>query len=80
LFLASLALSLAFSGQGLLMATTDAVEPFLKEHCVRCHGEKKQKGDFRIDTLSRGFSDGQAAEHWFEVITLYGRGRNAARG
>ena len=26
--------------------------PFFQEHCFRCHGEKKQKGDFRIDDLS----------------------------
>ena len=32
------------------------VKPFLEEHCVRCHGEKKQKGDLRLDTLARDFA------------------------
>ena len=27
------------------------VRPFLERHCVRCHGEAKAKGDFRLDTL-----------------------------
>ena len=63
----SFAILWALSDQGLLPATTvgasDSVEPFFQRHCVRCHGEKKQKGDFRIDTLSRDFSNQQAAEH-----------------
>jgi len=29
------------------------VQPFLEQHCVRCHGEKKQKGNFRLDTAPR---------------------------
>jgi hypothetical protein len=29
------------------------VQPFLQEHCDRCHNADKQKGDFRLDTLSR---------------------------
>ena len=78
LFLPSVALLLVFPSQDSLLAATvggtDAVETFLQIHCVRCHGEKKQKGDFRIDSLSRDFSDEQAAEHWFEAITRMGAG------
>src|SRR5438046_2733943 len=25
--------------------------PFFEEHCTKCHGEKKQKGDLRVDNL-----------------------------
>ncbi|MFT5857011.1 MAG: hypothetical protein ACI8XO_004269, partial [Verrucomicrobiales bacterium] len=25
------------------------LQPFLDSHCVRCHGEEKQKGKFRLD-------------------------------
>ncbi|MBC8347828.1 MAG: DUF1592 domain-containing protein [Verrucomicrobia bacterium] len=41
--------------------------PFFKEHCFRCHGEKKQKGDFRIDILSGdvGLED---IPSWIEVM------------
>ena len=40
-----------------------AVEPavFFKQHCVRCHGVKKQKGDLRLDTLRAD------AELWQEI-------------
>ena len=30
-----------------------AVQPFLAANCERCHGEKKQKGKFRLDTLKK---------------------------
>lgn len=41
---------------------------FLESHCVRCHGESKQKGDFRIDSLALDFNDPVAAEKWSEVV------------
>ena len=44
------------------------VAPFVKEHCVHCHGPDKQKGKFRIDTLPVDFSDSSAAEKWLEVV------------
>ena len=46
------------------------VEPFdgfLTKHCVRCHGPKKEKGDLRIDTLSRDFKAGIDSHLWAEV-------------
>ena len=52
-------------------ASTDfdaAVKPFLEEHCTRCHGEKKHKGELRLDTLSRDFAAGGAAMHWADVM------------
>ncbi len=45
-----------------------AVEKFFADHCVRCHGEKKQKGDFRLDSLVREFGELQTAERWAEVV------------
>lgn len=50
------------------------LEPYLKEHCLRCHGPEKEKGDFRIDTLSRDFASDADAEKWFEVVTRIGAG------
>lgn len=35
------------------------VAPILREHCVRCHGPKKQKGDLRLDRRADLFA-GQA--------------------
>ena len=45
-----------------------AVLPFLQANCFRCHGEKEQKGELRIDTLSRDFAGGGAATHWGDVM------------
>src|SRR4051794_26073981 len=43
------------------------VQKFMEEHCINCHGPDKQKGDFRIDTLSPkvGFENNP---QWQEII------------
>lgn len=43
------------------------VQPYLETHCLHCHSEKKQEGEFRIDTLSHevGLQD---TPHWAEVM------------
>ena len=53
---------------------TAAVAPFFEQHCNRCHNEKKQKGDLRLDELSRDFVLGPDVELWHEVITRIGAG------
>ena len=40
------------------------IQPFLKEHCVSCHGAEKQKGDLRLDTLPNRFEDAATAARW----------------
>ena len=44
-----------------------AVLPFIQQNCFRCHGEKKQKGELRLDTLPRDFIGGGAGR-WGDVI------------
>ncbi|MDB6136064.1 MAG: hypothetical protein JWM59_4307 [Verrucomicrobiales bacterium] len=44
-----------------------ALMPFLEANCIRCHGGTKQKGDFRIDTLTRDFASPLAAAKWGDV-------------
>ncbi len=44
------------------------VQPFLEQHCNRCHDAKKHKGELRIDTLSRDFIKGGSAAKWAEVM------------
>ena len=43
------------------------MQPYLEANCIRCHGAKKQKGDFRLDELSRevGIKD---TPLWHEVM------------
>ena len=43
-------------------------EAFLEKHCIRCHGEKKEEGDIRIDKLSRDFRLGRDSHHWAEAL------------
>ncbi len=45
-----------------------SVQPYFAEYCVRCHDAKKQKGEFRLDTLSRDFAAGSSTMKWMEVI------------
>ncbi|MDB6175866.1 MAG: hypothetical protein JWL59_5177 [Chthoniobacteraceae bacterium] len=44
-----------------------AVHAFFEQHCLNCHGAEKQKGDFRIDTLSTkvGFEN---TPQWLEIM------------
>lgn len=42
------------------------LRPFLAEHCVKCHGPEKQKGDVRLDTLN--LADDLAKDR--ELLTL----------
>lgn len=67
----------AFSLSAILVASSSltgavrAAEPFdafLEKHCISCHGPKKEKGDLRIDQLSRDFKVGADAHHWAEMI------------
>jgi hypothetical protein len=47
----------------------DDVRAVLQKHCFACHGEKKQKGDIRLDTLSIDFpKDAAAAETWHDAL------------
>ncbi len=42
----------------------NAVKPFFAQHCTRCHGEKTQKGDLRVDTLVINFDSPKIMAHW----------------
>src|SRR5262245_57076438 len=57
-----------------------AVRPFLDAHCVRCHGPQKQKGEFRVDTLTRDFANGSAAVRWGDVLERLNTGEMPPKG
>lgn len=46
----------------------ESFDAFLEKHCIRCHGPEKEKGDLRIDKLSRDFKTGADTHHWAEMI------------
>src|SRR5436190_7163500 len=54
-----------------LAGAVRAAEPFdafLEKYCISCHGPKKEKGDLRIDQLSRDFKLGADAHRWADAI------------
>ncbi len=51
------------------------VEPFLKQHCNRCHQEQKHEGEFRLDTLSRDVVNGPSGLKWAEVLERISSGQ-----
>jgi mono/diheme cytochrome c family protein len=54
-----------------LAGAVRAAEPFegfLEKHCIRCHGPEKEKGDIRLDRLSRDFKLGADSHQWAEAI------------
>ncbi|NNE91364.1 MAG: DUF1592 domain-containing protein [Verrucomicrobiales bacterium] len=60
IFLASLAAHHALAAE--------PFETFLETHCISCHGPDKEKGDLRIDMLSRDFRAGMDGHLWAEVV------------
>ncbi len=44
------------------------VAPFLKTHCIRCHGPEEENADRRLDQLSFDFSNSQDGELLQEVL------------
>ena len=46
----------------------DALQPFLKTYCIKCHGPEKQKGDRRFDRVSAVEIDVEDAESLQEIL------------
>jgi hypothetical protein len=58
---------LLFSAFSAHAAVPAPVSGFMQTYCINCHGEKKQKGDFRVDTL-RISTTAADAENWQLVL------------
>ena len=46
------------------------IEPILEATCFKCHGEEKQKGDFRIDTLDPDLAKGVDVDRWLDILDV----------
>ena len=44
------------------------IGPFLKEHCLDCHGTDMQEGDVRFDTLDSDIVRGTGASLWKDIL------------
>jgi hypothetical protein len=53
---------------GLVAYGAEPCEGFFTKHCLSCHGAKKEKGDLRLDQLSRDFKSGVDGQIWAEVV------------
>ena len=59
---------LLFFTAATVVSAKEPFEAFLETHCVSCHGPDKEKGDVRVDQLSRDFRLGLDGHLWAEVI------------
>jgi hypothetical protein len=50
------------------------IHPILEETCFKCHGEKRQKADFRVDTLNPDLYHGDDVAWWLEVVDVITNG------
>ncbi|MDB4597486.1 hypothetical protein OAG86_04285, partial [Akkermansiaceae bacterium] len=47
----------------------EAARKVIVDHCIKCHGPDKQKGDLRLDTLSIDLANNpRAAETWHDAL------------
>jgi hypothetical protein len=46
------------------------VKPLLETFCIRCHGERKQKGEVRLDMLDPDMVKGMDAEKWHAALDV----------
>jgi hypothetical protein len=53
----------------------EALEAFLQQHCIGCHGAEHEEGDIRLDLLSRDFTAGVDSHHWAEALDKVNSGQ-----
>ena len=53
---------------------TGTIQPFLAEHCSRCHGEKKQKADFFLHDIDGSITGGKDTVRWEKILELMSLG------
>lgn len=50
------------------------IGPFLKQHCVRCHGPKDPNGQVRFDEVAWGITNNDSAQRWQDVLDILNAG------
>ena len=59
---------LPFFALATMVSAKEPFEVFIERHCASCHGPDKEKGDLRLDQLSRDFQRGEDSHIWAEVV------------
>ena len=44
------------------------LKPFLQQNCIRCHGEKRQKGKLALHEVSFDFTKTETSDLWLEIL------------
>ncbi|WP_202921656.1 DUF1592 domain-containing protein [Anatilimnocola aggregata] len=70
----------ASAEQPLESAYADKVVPFLKQHCISCHGAAKQEGTVRFDGPMPDLIDAKLAEQWLTAKRLMAQGEMPPEG
>ena len=55
-------------GQARADKALNALKPFLRTHCLECHGPDKQKSEIRFDTLGTDLTDLRTLEIWQDAL------------
>ncbi len=55
-------------GPALADPALKALKPYLRTHCLECHGPDKQKNEIRFDTLGTDLADRRTLEIWQEAL------------
>lgn len=50
------------------------LEPFFENYCIECHGDRKQKGDLRLDQVPWTINNNQVADAWQDVLHVLNAG------
>lgn len=70
----------AFAEQPLESDYADKVVPFLKRHCISCHGAEKQEGDVRFDGPMPDLVDAKQSERWLNAKRMMAQGEMPPEG
>jgi mono/diheme cytochrome c family protein len=70
----------ASAQQPLEAAYADKVVPFLKQHCISCHGAEKQEGEVRFDGPMPDLVDTKQSERWLAAKRMMAQGEMPPKG
>ena len=77
-FIVLLPLAIYASANGSEESFDKALQPYLKNHCERCHNAEKSSGEFRIDKLSKNVGR-ENNPQWLEVMDRINSGEMPPR-
>lgn len=72
--------SLAWADAAFERTYAERIRPFLKQHCLACHGADKQKGGVRFDGPMPNLIDAKVQEQWKAVKRLLAQGEMPPEG